>query len=208
MLTDAGPHVEFEAVDIEKYWQGRVFLEAGRLQDVDSKDAPCGVYSVDTIKPYMEQAQAIVQSKRELHTEGEDLPEVDFGGGNTMSPYFVIVFCLMFEAEGLISAQTRNSLTKLTQAQRDKKIRIHVACHHSALGERLLKELEDALVDKVTRQPMRMLDLNGFDFDGVPVQKQTYKPNQHLRQGKVGRYSGNQRFNAKPQRQNFKGRGR
>ncbi|QYW03716.1 hypothetical protein pEaSNUABM46_00073 [Erwinia phage pEa_SNUABM_46] len=204
MLNDAGPDIEFEAIDIEKYWQGRIYLEAGRLQDADTKLENVA-YTTDTIKPYIEAATKIVTSKRELHEEGTDLPVVELGEGHTMSPYFVIVFCLMFEAEGVINAQTRNALKGLSQAERDKKIRIEIAGHSSKIGVSLLKELEASISDRFhDRRP----DFAFAELSEPREKKPTFRANAHLKQGRVGRHSGNQRFNAKPQRQNFKGRGR
>lgn len=212
MQSDAGLHLELTAKDVEAYWKGRVFIEAARMAHDAHEDKRANTPTYPAIEPYLEQGRAVIDPIREQH-EGE-LPDAVFEEGETLEPRFVVMLALMLESENQhIGGKTIKSMAYLSSAARDKKIVLVLNKHNTALSRHLaiesgfevresgLVEVAEAIRDKMT---------GFFELD---TPRPVKEPDINLRavrqkHNRVGRNSGNQRFNAKPQRQNFKGRGR
>ncbi|AWY08347.1 hypothetical protein HOT49_gp067 [Erwinia phage vB_EamM_Alexandra] len=212
MQNDAGLHLELTTKDVDAYWKGRVFIEAARMAHDAHEDKQANTLTYQAIESYLEQGRAVIDPIREQH-EG-DLPDAVFEEGETLEPRFVVMLALMLESENQqIGGKTIKSMAYLSSATRDKKIVLVLNKHNTALSRHLalesgfevresgLIEVAEAIRDKMT---------GFFELDTPRIEKE---PDHNLRavrqkHNRVGRHSGNQRFNAKPARQNFKGRGR
>lgn len=218
MLNDAGHALELTAKDVEAYWRGRAYIEAARLAHESQEDPTAHTLSHKEIAPFLEQGQAVIQPLKEQH-EGDELPDAVFEEGETLEPRFVVFLALMLDSEGEVGGKTIKTMQHLSTAARDKKIVVVLNGHNTALSRALAREsgyeVRDsgiieaarALNDKMIR---RSENTGFFELDAPRVRKET-DPNLSAvrnKHNRVGRHSGNQRFNAKPARQNFKGRGR
>lgn len=219
MLNDAGHALELTAKDVEAYWRGRAYIEAARLAHDAHDDKTANTMTYQAIEPYLEQGRAAVADEREAHT-GDDLPDAVFEEGQTLEARFVVLLALMLDSDKHeVGGKTILSMAHLSAAARDKKIVLVLNKHDTALARSLalesgyevrdsgLIEAARAMNDKLIR---RAENTGFFELDTPRIVKERDPNLAAVRQkhNRVGRHSGHQRFNAKPQRQNFKGRGR
>lgn len=216
MLNAAGPALELTAKDIEAYWRGRAYIEAARLAHDAHDDKTANTMTYQVIEPYLEQGRAAIAEEREAHT-GDDLPDAVFEEGQTLEARFVVLLALMLDSDKQeVGGKTILSMAHLSAAARDKKIVLVLNGHGTALAKHLALESgyevrESGLITAVSEKMARASQSTGFfELDTPRVRKEPDPNLNAMRQkhNRVGRHSGHQRFNAKPQRQNFKGRGR
>lgn len=216
MLNAAGPALELTAKDIEAYWRGRAYIEAARLAHDAHDDKTANTMTYQAIEPYLEQGRAAIAEEREAHT-GDDLPDAVFEEGQTLEARFVVLLALMLDSDKQeVGGKTILSMAHLSAAARDKKIVLVLNGHGTALAKHLALESgyevrESGLITAVSEKMARVSQSTGFfELDTPRVRKEPDPNLNAMRQkhNRVGRHSGHQRFNAKPQRQNFKGRGR
>lgn len=216
MLNAAGPALELTAKDIEAYWRGRAYIEAARLAHDAHDDKTANTMTYQAIEPYLEQGRAAIAEEREAHT-GDDLPDAVFEEGQTLEARFVVLLALMLDSDKQeVGGKTILSMAHLSAAARDKKIVLVLNGHGTALAKHLALESgyevrESGLITAVSEKMARASQSTGFfELDTPRVRKEPDPNLNAMRQkhNRVGRHSGHQRFNAKPQRQNFKGRGR
>lgn len=212
MQNDAGLHLELTTKDVDAYWKGRVFIEAARMAHDAHEDKTADTLTYPAIEPYLEQSRTVIDPIREQH-EG-DLPDVVLEEGETLESRFVVLLALMLESDSQqIGTKTIESMAGLSGLARDKKIVLVLNKHNTVLSRHLALESgyevrESGIVEvaKVLQEKMTGF----FELDSPRIEKEPDINLRAVRQkhNRVGRHSGNQRFNAKPQRQNFKGRGR
>ena len=216
MLNAAGPALELTAKDIEAYWRGRAYIEAARLAHDAHDDKTANTMTYQAIEPYLEQGRAAIAEEREAHT-GDDLPDAVFEEGQTLEARFVVLLALMLDSDKQeVGGKTILSMAHLSAAARDKKIVLVLNGHGTALAKHLALESgyevrESGLITAVSEKMARASQSTGFfELDTPRVRKEPDPNLNAMRQkhNRVGRHSGHQRFNAKPKRQNFKGRGR
>lgn len=216
MLNAAGPALELTAKDIEAYWRGRAYIEAARLAHDAHDDKTANTMTYQAIEPYLEQGRAAIAEEREAHT-GDDLPDAVFEEGQTLEARFVVLLALMLDSDRQeVGGKTLLSMIHLSAAARDKKIVLVLNGHGTALAKHLALESgyevrESGLIAAISEKMARASQSTGFfELDTPRVRKEPDPNLNAVRQkhNRVGRHSGHQRFNAKPQRQNFKGRGR
>lgn len=216
MLNAAGPALELTAKDIDAYWRGRAYIEAARLAHDAHDDKTANTMTYQAIEPYLEQGRAAIAEEREAHT-GDDLPDAVFEEGQTLEARFVVLLALMLDSDKQeVGGKTILSMAHLSAAARDKKIVLVLNGHGTALAKHLALESgyevrESGLITAVSEKMARVSQSTGFfELDTPRVRKEPDPNLNAMRQkhNRVGRHSGHQRFNAKPQRQNFKGRGR
>ena len=209
---------ELTAKDIEAYWRGRAYIEAARLAHDAHDDKTANTMTYQAIEPYLEQGRAAIADEREAHT-GDDLPDAVFEEGQTLEARFVVLLALMLDSDRHeVGGETILSMAHLSAAARDKKIVLVLNGHDTALARSLALESgyevsESGLVSlaEMSAKMIRRTEMTGFfELDTPRVRKEPDPNLKAVRQkhNRVGRHSGHQRFNAKPQRQNFKGRGR
>lgn len=209
---------ELTAKDIEAYWRGRAYIEAARLAHDAHDDKTANTMTYQAIEPYLEQGRAAIADEREAHT-GDDLPDAVFEEGQTLEARFVVLLALMLDSDRHeVGGKTILSMAHLSAAARDKKIVLVLNGHDTALARSLALESgyevsESGLVSlaEMSAKMIRRTEMTGFfELDTPRVRKEPDPNLKAVRQkhNRVGRHSGHQRFNAKPQRQNFKGRGR
>ncbi|QZE58628.1 hypothetical protein pEaSNUABM28_00071 [Erwinia phage pEa_SNUABM_28] len=212
MQNDAGLHLELTTKDVEAYWKGRVFIEAARIAHDAHDDKSAHTMTYQAIAPYMEQGRAIIDPIREQH-EG-DLPDAVFEEGQTLEARFVVMLALMIESDNQqVGGKTIKTLADLSGYARDKKIVLVLNRHDTALSRHLALESGYEVRDSGLIEVAKAMQekLTGFvELDAPRIVKD---PDHNLRavrqkHNRVGRHSGHHRFNAKPPRQNFKGRGR
>lgn len=215
MLNAAGLelNVELEPKDREAYWKGRVFIEAARLAHDAIEDKAAFTMEYATFEPYLEQATALINAEKDCLLD-DTLPDAVFEEGNVLEPRFVVLLALLIESEKhMVGEKTIKSLSVLSSGSRDKKIVVALNGHNTALSRHLALESGYEVRDSGLIEVAKAMQekLTGFvELDEPRVRKE---PDHNLRavrqkHNRVGRHSGHQRFNAKPQRQNFKGRGR
>lgn len=216
MLNAAGPALELTAKDIEAYWRGRAYIEAARLAHDAHDDKTANTMTYQAIEPYLEQGRAAIAEEREAHT-GDDLPDAVFEEGQTLEARFVVLLALMLDSDRQeVGGKTLLSMIHLSAAARDKKIVLVLNGHGTALAKHLALESgyevrESGLIAAISEKMARASQSTGFfELDTPRVRKEPDPNLNAVRQkhNRVVRHSGHQRFNAKPQRQNFKGRGR
>lgn len=213
MLNDAGHALELTAKDIEAYWRGRAYIEAAKLAHESHEDPTAHTLSHKEIAPFIERGWAIINPIREQH-EG-DLPDAVFEEGQTLEARFVVLLALMIDSEEQVGGKTIASMANLSAHARDKRIVMVLNGHNTSLARMLALESgyevrESGLVEVAKAINSRLEPTGFFELDEPRIRKE---PDHNLRavrqsHNRVGRHSGHQRFNAKPQRQNFKGRGR
>lgn len=216
MLNAAGPALELTAKDIEAYWQGRAYIEAARLAHDAHDDKTANTMTYQAIEPYLEQGRAAIADEQAAHT-GDDLPDAVFEEGQTLEARFVVLLALMLDSDKHeVGGKTILSMAHLSAAARDKKIVLVLNGHGTALAKHLALESgyevrESGLIAAISEKMARASQSTGFFELDTPRERKEPDPNlaaMRNKHNRVGRHSGHQRFNAKPQRQNFKGRGR
>lgn len=218
MQNDAGHALELTAKDIEAYWRGRAYIEAARLAHEAHDDKTANTMTYQAIEPYLEQGRAAIAEEQEAHT-GDDLPDAVFEEGQTLEARFVVLLALMLDSDKQVSGKTILSMSHLSSAARDKRIVVMLNGHDTELARHLARESgyevrESGLIEAaqaISAKMMRSEQLTGFFELDTPRERK--EPDANLKavrqkHNRVGRHSGHQRFNSKPQRQNFKGRGR
>lgn len=176
------------------------------------EDKTANTLAYPAIEPYLEQGRAIIDPIREQH-EG-DLPDAVFEEGETLEPRFVVMLALMLESESSqVGEKTIKSMASLSAAARDKKIVLVLNKHNTALSRHLALESGFEVRDSGLIEVSKILEEKMTGFFELDTPRIVKEPDPNLRavrqkHNRVGRHSGNQRFNAKPARQNFKGRGR
>ena len=209
---------ELTAKDVEAYWRGRAYIEAARLAHDAHDDKTANTMTYQAIEPYLEQGRAAIADERGAHT-GDDLPDAVFEEGQTLEARFVVLLALMLDSDRQeVGGKTILSMAHLSAAARDKKIVLVLNGHNTALARSLALESgyevsESGLVSlaEMSAKMIRRTEMTGFfELDTPRVRKEPDPNLKAVRQkhNRVGRHSGHQRFSAKPQRQNFKGRGR
>ncbi len=209
---------ELTAKDVEAYWRGRAYIEAARLSHEANDDKTANTMTYQAIEPYLEQGRAAIAEEREAHT-GDALPEAVFEEGQTLEARFVVLLALMLDSDRQeVGGKTILSMAHLSAAARDKKIVLVLNGHNTALVRSLALESgyevsEAGMISlaEMSAKMMRRTEITGFFELDTPRERKEVDANlKAVRQkhNRVGRHSGHQRFNAKPQRQNFKGRGR
>lgn len=218
MQNVAGHALELTAKDVEAYWRGRAYIEAARIAHNHQEDPTAYTLTFQFIEPYLPQGWEVVNPIREQH-EGE-LPDAVFEPGETLEPRFVVMLALMIDSDKTqVGGKTIKSMAHLSSVARDKRIVLVLNGHDTALARHLALEAgyevsEAGLIDMakaVGDKAMRRAEHTGFFELDTPRERKERDPNLDAvrhKHNRVGRHSGNQRFNAKPQRQNFKGRGR
>ena len=218
MQNDAGHALELTAKDIEAYWRGRAYIEAARLAHEAHDDKTANTLTYQAIEPYLEQGRAAIAEEQAAH-EGDDLPDAVFEEGQTLEARFVVLLALMLDSDKQVSGKTILSMSHVSAAARDKKIVLVLNGHDTELARHLARESgyevrESGLIEAaqaISAKMIRRTEHTGFfELDTPRVRKEPDPNLKAVRQShnRVGRHSGHQRFNAKPQRQNFKGRGR
>ena len=218
MQNDAGKLIEITAKDIEAYWRGRAYIEAARKAHEAHDDKTANTITYKAIEPYLEQGREAIAVEREAH-EG-DLPDAVFEEGQTLEPRFVVLFALMLDNDkGQIGGKAIESMAHLSAHARDKQLVLVLNGHDTDLARSLalesgyevrdsgLIEAARAMNDKLIR---RAENTGFFELDTPRIVKER-DPNLAAVRNKhdiAGRRMNNKRFNAKPARQNFKGRGR
>ncbi|QZE56267.1 hypothetical protein pEaSNUABM40_00070 [Erwinia phage pEa_SNUABM_40] len=226
MQSVAGQPVELTAKDVEAYWRGRAYIEAARLAHESHEDPTAHTLSHAEIAPFLDQGNAIIEPLREQHEQQQadaqfehSLPDAVFEEGNTLEPRFVILLALMLDSEKQVGGKTLRAMADISAYARDKKIVLVLNGHDTELARHLARESgyevkESGLIEAtqaISAKMLRREQLTGFfELDTPRVRKEPDPNLKAVRQShnRVGRHSGHQRFNAKPQRQNFKGRGR
>lgn len=213
MLNDAGHALELTAKDIEAYWRGRAYIEAAKLAHESHEDPTAHTLSHKEIAPFIEQGWSIINPIREQH-EG-DLPDAVFEEGQTLEARFVVLLALMIDSEEQVGGKTIASMANLSAHARDKRIVMVLNGHNTGLARMLALESgyevrESGLVEVAKAINSRLEPTGFFELDEPRIRKEPDANLRAVRQShnRVGRHSGHKRFNAKPQRQNFKGRGR
>ena len=218
MQNDAGHALELTAKDIEAYWRGRAYIEAARLAHEAHDDKTANTMTYQAIEPYLEQGRAAIAEEQAAH-EGDDLPDAVFEEGQTLEARFVVLLALMLDSDKQVSGKTILSMSHVSAYARDRKIVLVLNGHDTELARHLAHESgyevkESGLIESaqaISAKVARREQLTGFF--GLDTPRERKEPDVNLRamrqkHNRVGRHSGHQRFNAKPQRQNFKGRGR
>lgn len=216
MQNDAGKLIEITAKDIEAYWRGRAYIEAARMAHEAHDDKTANTITYKAIEPYLEQGREAIVVEREAH-EG-DLPDAVFEEGQTLEPRFVVLFALMLDNDkGQIGGKTIESMAHLSAHARDKQLVLVLNGHDTDLARSLALESGYEVRDsgmialaEVSAKMMRSKNTGFFELDEPRVRKEP-DPNLRAVRNKhniAGRRMNNPRFNAKPARQNFKGRGR
>lgn len=218
MQNDAGHALELAAKDIEAYWRGRAYIEAARLAHEAHDDKTANTMTYQVIEPYLEQGRAAIAEEQAAH-EGDDLPDAVFEEGQTLEARFVVLLALMLDSDKQVSGKTILSMSHVSAYARDRKIVLVLNGHDTELARHLARESgyevkESGLIEAaqaISAKGARREQLTGFFELDTPRERK--EPDANLRamrqkHNRVGRHSGHQRFNAKPQRQNFKGRGR
>lgn len=213
MLNDAGHALELTAKDVEAYWRGRAYIEAAKLAHESHEDPTAHTLSHKEIAPFIEQGWSIINPIREQH-EG-DLPDAVFEEGQTLEARFVVLLALMIDSEEQVGGKTIASMANLSAHARDKRIVMVLNGHNTSLARMLALESgyevrDSGLVEVAKAINSRIEPTGFFELDEPRIRKE---PDHNLRavrqsHNRVGRHSGHQRFSTKPQRQNFKGRGR
>ena len=207
---------ELTPKDIEAYWRGRAYIEAARMAHDAHDDKTANTMTYQAIEPYIEHGRAAIADEREAHT-GDDLPDAVFEEGQTLEARFVVLLALMLDSDRQeVGGKTLLSMVHLSAAARDKKIVLVLNGHGTALAKHLALESgyevrESGLITAVSEKMARASQSTGFfELDTPRVRKEPDPNLNAMRQkhNRVGRHSGHRRFNAKPKRQNFKGRGR
>lgn len=213
MLNDAGHALELTTKDIEAYWRGRAYIEAAKLAHESHEDPTAHTLSHKEIAPFIEQGWYIINPIREQH-EG-DLPDAVFEEGQTLEARFVVLLALMIDSEEQVGGKTIAAMANLSAHARDKRIVMVLNGHNTSLARMLALESgyevrESGLVEVAKAINSRLEPTGFFELDEPRIRKEPDANLRAVRQShnRVGRHSGHQRFNAKPQRQNFKGRGR
>ncbi|QZE59646.1 hypothetical protein pEaSNUABM39_00066 [Erwinia phage pEa_SNUABM_39] len=215
MQNDAGLHLELTTKDVDAYWKGRVFIEAARLAHDAHEDKSANTLTYPAIEPYLAQGRAIIDPIREQHVG--DLPDAVFEEGQTLEARFVVLLALMLDSDRQeVGGKTILSMAHLSAAARDKKIVLVLNGHNTDLARSLAIESgyevrDSGLIAAISEKMARCSQSTGFfELDTPRIAKEPDVNLKAVRQkhNRVGRHSGNQRFNAKPARQNFKGRGR
>lgn len=207
---------ELTPKDIEAYWRGRAYIEAARMAHDAHDDKTANIMTYQAIEPYLEHGRAAIADEREAHT-GDDLPDAVFEEGQTLEARFVVLLALMLDSDRQeVGGKTILSMAHLSAAARDKKIVLVLNGHNTALARSLALESgyevsESGLVSlaEMSAKMIRRTEMTGFfELDTPRVRKEPDHNLKAVRQkhNRVSRHSGHQRFNAKPQRQNFKGR--
>lgn len=218
MQNDAGHALELTAKDIEAYWRGRAYIEAARLAHEAHDDKTANTMTYQVIEPYLEQGRAAIAEEQAAH-EGDDLPDAVFEEGQTLEARFVVLLALMLDSDKQVSGKTILSMSHVSAYARDRKIVLVLNGHDTELARHLARESgyevkESGLIEAaqaISAKVARREQLTGFFELDTPRERK--EPDANLRamrqkHNRVGRHLGHQRFNAKPQRQNFKGRGR
>lgn len=215
MQNDAGLPIDLEHNDIEAYWKGRAYIEAARMAHDAEADKTANTMSYTAIAPFLEQGREAVREERESHT-GE-LPDAVFGPGETLEPRFVILLALMLDSENPVGSASIKNLAKMSSKDRDRRIVVVLNGHNTRLARILAEEMDfkvsngtielaEAVRGRISVDGCFESDFTTRGFGNKGMDESIRQTRQ--KHNRVGRNSGNQRFNAKPQRQNFKGRGR
>lgn len=218
MQNDAGHALELTAKDIKAYWRGRAYIEAARLAHEAHDDKTANTMTYQAIEPYLEQGRAAIAEEQAAH-EGDDLPDAVFEEGQTLEARFVVLLALMLDSDKQVGGKTLLAMAGMSAHARDKKIVLVLNGHDTELARHLARESgyevkESGLIEAaqaISAKVARREQLTGFFELDTPRERK--EPDANLKavrqkHNRVGRHSGHQRFNAKPQRQNFKGRGR
>ena len=212
MQNDAGLHLELTVKDVDAYWRGRVFIEAARLAHEAHEDKSANTLTYQAIEPYLEQGRAIIDPIRKQQVC--DLPDAVFEEGETLEARFVVMLALMLESESSqVGGKTIKSMAHLSSAARDKKIVLVLNNHDTALARHLALESGYEVRESGLIEVAKIIEEKMTGFFELDTPRPVREPDHNLmavrnKHNRVGRHAGNQRFNAKPQRQNFKGRGR
>lgn len=212
MQNDAGQSILFKEKDVDMYWRGRTYIEAGRIAH-ERGDNSFKMF-FEECKPYWEQAQAIIEPIRAAHTG--DLPPAVFEEGHILEPKYVVLLALMLDSEKGMSEQGKQALKKLSKLERDKRIVLVMNWMGSDLAKHLAEEAGFEVIDsgliRIAEEAYSKEGAAHFDFETGPVES-TRRMDDSVRQMRNahnhrGKHGTNHRVNVRPQRQNFKGRGR
>lgn len=214
MLNDAGHALELTDKDVDAYWRGRMYIEAARMEHEAQEDPTVNTMNYRAMAPHWQKAKMLVM--QELKTHEGPLPDAVFEDGQTLEPRFVILLALLLDDEKLqVDGKTVQSMINLSQAARDKRIVLVLNKHDTELSRHLAVESGfDVLESGLVKMPEKMITktpMGGyFELETIRDRKEPDLNLRAVRQShnRAGKHQGHQRFNAKPQRQNFKGRGR
>lgn len=206
MLNDAGPEQTLEIVDGRMYWKGRVYIEAARMAHEQEEDPTKFTMTWESIEPYVKDAEELLAAElADRDNVSKPMPNAVFEEGQELSPRYVVLLAASIDA----ARKSGLNITIMPEKHTVKLLGI--------LGTPLAQSLIDEITERtgaVKEPTFRDLGM-GFECAG-PVETNALSPlerknmllgkKQFQQRQRVGRNS-QQRW-AKPQRQNFKGRGR